>query len=58
MIGGQSAEIEYAGAAPELAAVFVINARVPAGIQPGSKVPVVVSIGGVKTQSGVWLAVQ
>ena len=57
-IGGQTADIEYAGAAPELAAVFVISARVPAGIKPGSKVPVVVSIGGVKTQSGVWLAVQ
>jgi uncharacterized protein (TIGR03437 family) len=57
-IGGQTAEIEYAGAAPDLAAVFVINARVPAGIQPGLKVPVVLSIGGVKTQSGVWLAVQ
>ena len=57
-IGGQTADIEYAGAAPDLAAVFVISARIPAGIKPGSKVPVVVSIGGVKTQSGVWLAVQ
>ena len=57
-IGGKTADIEYAGAAPDLAAVFVISARVPAGIQPGSKVPVVVSIGGAKTQSGVWLAVQ
>lgn len=57
-IGGQPADIEYAGAAPDLAAVFVISARVPKNIQPGSKVPVVVSIGGVKTQSGVWVAVQ
>jgi len=57
-IGGQNADIEYAGAAPDLAAVFVISARIPEGIKPGSKVPVAVSIGGVKAQSGVWLAVQ
>jgi len=57
-IGGQSADIEYAGAAPDLAGVFVISARIPAGIKPGSKVPVTVTIGGVKAQSGVWLAVQ
>jgi uncharacterized protein (TIGR03437 family) len=58
MIGGQPANIEYAGAAPDLAAVFVISARIPAGVQPGAKVPVTVSIGGIKTQAGVWLAVQ
>jgi uncharacterized protein (TIGR03437 family) len=57
-IGGQPADIEYAGAAPDLAAVFVISARVPKNIQPGPKVPVTVTIGGVKAQSGVWLAVQ
>ena len=56
-IGGQPADIEYAGAAPDLAGVFVISARIPAGIQPGSKVPVTVTIGGVKAQTGVWLAV-
>jgi len=57
-IGGQPAEILYAGAAPDLAAVFQINARVPTGIQTGSKVAVLVTIGGVKTQAGVWVAVQ
>jgi uncharacterized protein (TIGR03437 family) len=57
-IGGQPADIEYAGAAPDLAAVFVISARIPKSIQPGYKVPVVVNIGGIKTQAGVWLAVQ
>lgn len=57
-IGGQPADILYAGAAPDLAAVFQINARVPAGIQAGSQVPVIVTINGIKTQLGVTLAVQ
>lgn len=57
-IGGQQAAIAYAGAAPDLAGVFVISARIPAGVQPGPKVPVTVTIGGVKAQTGVWLAVQ
>ncbi len=57
-IGGQTADVVYAGAAPDLAAVFQVNVRVPAGISPGSKVPVVVTIGGAATQPGVWVSVQ
>ena len=57
-IGGQTAEVVYLGGAPGLAAVLQINTRIPAGVKPGAKVPVVVTIGGVKSQAGVTLAVQ
>jgi len=57
-IGGQWAQILYAGAAPGLAAVIQVNAKVPYGIKPGSKVPVVMRIGGATSQAGVTMAVQ
>ncbi len=57
-IGGQPADLLYAGTAPTLAGVMQINVRVPAGIKPGSAVPVVVNIGGVNSPASVTLAVQ
>ena len=57
-IGGQLAEVLYAGAAPGYAAVMQINARVPAKIQPGKAVPVIVSVGPASSQPGVTLAVK
>jgi len=57
-IGGQWAQILYAGAAPGMAAVIQVNAKVPWGIKPGSKVPVVLRIGEGLSQSGVTMAVQ
>jgi len=57
-IGGQKADILYAGAAPGMAGLMQINARVPAQIQPGNAVPVVVTIAGNKSQTGVTLAVK
>jgi uncharacterized protein (TIGR03437 family) len=57
-IGGQPAELLYAGTAPTLAGLMQINVRVPTGINPGSAVPVVVTIGGVSSQHGVTIAVQ
>jgi len=57
-IGGQPADLLYAGTAPTLAGVMQINVRVPSGIKPGSAVPVVVTIGGVKSQPGVTIALQ
>jgi uncharacterized protein (TIGR03437 family) len=57
-IGGHWAQIFYAGAAPGLAAVIQITARVPYGIQPGAKVPVFTRIGTALSQSGVTMAVQ
>lgn len=57
-IGGQKAEILYGGAAPGLAGLIQINARVPAGIQAGAAVPVQVAIGTARSQPGVTLAVK
>jgi len=57
-IGGQPADVLYAGTAPTLAGVVQINVRVPTGIQPGSAVRVVVTIGGVNSPPNVTMAVQ
>ncbi len=56
--GDQTADIQYAGAAPFLpTGVFQINATIPAGVTPGD-VPVTVSIGGISTTRNVTVAVQ
>jgi uncharacterized protein (TIGR03437 family) len=58
MIGGQPALVTYAGGAPgEVAGVMQVNLQVPAGVQPGSAVPVVLQVGMASTQSGVTIAV-
>ncbi len=57
-IGGEDAEILYAGAAPqEVSGVLQVNARVPADVTPGDAVPVVLSIGGVDSRSDVTMAI-
>ncbi len=57
-IGGQAADVEYAGNAPELVAgVLQVNARIPANAKSGP-VSVVVSVGGVASRLGVTLAVE
>jgi uncharacterized protein (TIGR03437 family) len=56
--GGQTAEIQYAGAAPFLpTGVFQINATIPAGATPGD-VPITVSIGGIGTTRTATVAVK
>ena len=50
-IGGFSAVVNYAGAAPTLVAgVMQINVQVPSGIAPGNSIPVVLAIGGVRSR--------
>jgi uncharacterized protein (TIGR03437 family) len=50
-IGGQKADVQYAGGAPgEVAGVMQINARIPAGITTGDAVPVVLQVGDEKAQ--------
>lgn len=57
-IGGQPAEVLYAGAAPGLVAgVIQINARVPPSVSGGDAVPVVVNVGSASSQPGVTIAV-
>ena len=45
-IGGVAAQVSYAGLAPELVGAYQINVTVPAGIAPGSSVPLIVSESG------------
>lgn len=58
-IGGQPAVVSYQGAAPGLVAgVLQINAQVPAGIAPGSAVPVTLAVGSTPGLNSVTIAVQ
>ncbi len=57
-VGGIDAEVLYAGAAPgQVAGLLQVNLRVPEGIASGL-VPIVVSVGGAPSQTGVVLAVR
>jgi uncharacterized protein (TIGR03437 family) len=58
-IGGQNAVVQYAGSSGDaVAGLLQVNAVVPLDVTPGSGVPVIVSVGGVPSQSGVTIAVQ
>jgi uncharacterized protein (TIGR03437 family) len=55
-IGGQTAEVQYAGGAPgEVAGVMQINVRIPSGVS--GNVPVVLQVGNTSSQPGVTIAV-
>ncbi len=57
-VGGQNAEVLYAGAAPGLVAgVIQLNVRIPAGTASGAA-PVVVTVGSKTSPAGVTVAVQ
>ena len=58
-VGGIPAVVQYAGAAPgQVAGLMQVNVQIPAGVQPGGYVPVVLTVGNVSTTSGaVWIAV-
>ena len=58
-IGGQPAEILFAGGAPGfLAGLMQFNVRVPDGLTPGPEVPLAISFGNVTSQPGVTLAIR
>jgi uncharacterized protein (TIGR03437 family) len=58
-IGGQSATIEYCGAAPgEAAGVLQINALVPQSSATGGSVPIMITIGNTPSTAGVTMAVK
>lgn len=58
-VGGLPAVVQYAGAAPgEVAGVMQVNVQVPAGVQPGGYVPVVLQVGTASAVAGaVWISV-
>jgi len=45
-ISGLPATVSFAGLAPGMAALYQVNAEVPAGVTPGNAVPVVIAQGG------------
>jgi uncharacterized protein (TIGR03437 family) len=58
-IGGQNAEVLYAGSAPGLVAgAMQINARIPSNSIIGANVPVQVQVGNSTSQSNVTISVQ
>ena len=58
-IGGAPATVQYAGPLPGgMLGVLQINAVVPAGVTPGSAVPVTVDVGGAVSQAGVTLVLK
>ena len=57
-IGGQPAEVTYAGSAPLApVGVFQINVKIPAAVSPGAA-PVIVSVGEIATTKSVTVAVR
>ncbi len=58
-IGGANAPVTYHGSAPgEVAGILQVNAVVPSGITPGPAVPLIITVGGRQSQSGVTIAVR
>ena len=56
-IGGQSAEVLFAGLAPGFAGLYQVDVRVPKGIGPGAAVPLVLSVSGASSPP-VTVAIQ
>jgi uncharacterized protein (TIGR03437 family) len=57
-VGGQPAEVLYAGGAPGLVAgVLQVNVRIGGNVTPGDAVPVVIWAGDFRSQDGVTVAV-
>jgi uncharacterized protein (TIGR03437 family) len=50
-IGGVTAEVSYSGLAPGYPGLYQINARIPEGAAAGPDIPVVLTIGGVASNT-------
>jgi hypothetical protein len=50
-IGGVTAEVTFAGLAPGNAGLYQINARIPEGAPTGLDVPIVLTIGGIASNT-------
>lgn len=58
-IGGMDAPVSYAGSAPGLVnGVLQVNCTVPATLNPGPAIPVVVQVGTAFSQPGVTIAIR
>ena len=59
MVGGQPAEVQYAGGAPGIVeGVIQVNLQIPAASQTGAAVPLVLQVGDSVSQPGITLAIQ
>ncbi len=56
-IGGQDAQVQFAGLTPGSAGVYQVYATVPGGVSVGSAVPVTISVAG-QTSNTVTMAIQ
>ena len=58
-VGGIPATVQYAGSAPgQVSGLMQVNLQIPAGVQPGGYVPVVLTVGDESTvPDAVWIAV-
>ena len=57
-VGGLPASFTYAGAAPTaVAGLMQIVVQIPAGVEPGGYVPVVLQVGNAASSSAIWIAV-
>ena len=50
-IGGVAADVWFSGLTPGTVGLYQVDASVPQGVQPGDAVPVVISIGGVQSNT-------
>jgi uncharacterized protein (TIGR03437 family) len=50
-IGGQTAQVLFSGLAPGAAGLYQVNVTIPTGVTPGNSVPVVLTIGGVASNT-------
>ena len=50
-IGGEPAEVLFSGLAPGLVALYQVNVRVPAGSPAGDAAEVILTIGGVRSNT-------
>jgi uncharacterized protein (TIGR03437 family) len=58
-VGGVPAVVQYAGAAPYLLpGLAQIKVKIDPAVQPGSDVPILVTIGGAVSKAGVTMAVR
>jgi minor extracellular serine protease Vpr len=50
-IGGIPADVFYSGLAPGFYGLYQVNAKVPSDVAPGDAVPVVLSTGGISSNT-------
>jgi uncharacterized protein (TIGR03437 family) len=57
-IGGQPADVKFAGLAPGFAGLYQLNAVMPGGVAAGDQVPVTISVAGQNSIANISMAVR